>query len=69
MTIKYFCDVCDIEVTDPSFSLDMTGKVLCGKHFTEHEKMSRPEYVKKWVWKGKKIHDKWWTPKAWPTNE
>lgn len=37
MTIKYFCDVCEIEVENPAFSLDMTGKILCAKHFAEHQ--------------------------------
>lgn len=26
MSTKYFCDVCGIEVDDPSYSLDRVGK-------------------------------------------
>ena len=41
MPVKYFCDVCETEVDDPSRSLDMTGKILCSTcfgHYLENNK-------------------------------
>lgn len=54
--IKSFCDECGIEVTDPSSSLDMTGKVLCSKHNMEYQNQSKSiwKYESKFDWnKGK----------------
>jgi len=52
MPVKYFCDICGIEVSDPSFSLDMTNKILCDIHFSEYEEKSRDN---KWVYKKSSI--------------
>lgn len=41
MPIKCFCDECGVEVADPSMSLDMTGKILCSKHYAEYQEISR----------------------------
>lgn len=57
MPIKYFCDECGIEVYDPSTSLDMTGKILCLKHYQEHEQ-NKPVYVYKKVWDQDRFQNK-----------
>lgn len=48
--IKYFCDECGIEVSDPSTSLDMTGKILCNKHYDEYQERNKNT---KWVYSKK----------------
>lgn len=35
--IRYFCEECGIEVLDPTWSLEMTGKIFCWKHMPEQE--------------------------------
>ena len=45
--IKHFCDECEIEVDNPSFSLDMTGKCLCSKHLNEYLKLNNHSWSTK----------------------
>ena len=61
MPIKYFCDECGVEVTDPSFSLDMTGKILCGTHYREYEETMKEhsQYSITWEQSQKKKHPHW----------
>lgn len=35
MTHEHCCEECGAEVTNPSFSLEMTGKYLCPSHLAD----------------------------------
>ncbi len=58
MSVRYFCDVCGVEVYDPRMSLDMTGKILCFEHYREYEDNNKQVY----------IYQKSWIPNRFPKN-